>query len=210
MLYLYFNNLEIDKYILNLNNNERLYMPNGFLKINSDLEKLNRLKTELCVILDDISVRNNKESDTCFLELQAGNYYLENTDKEVVYEGKWFDNNYLIAEGYVKPNAGVETISNTDVINPDVIDSNNLESLLNRKKQLSAELIKINELIVNNFYNNMEVFDTTIEQIEIVRDTWKERLQNMLEGIAEIEEDTISVFQEIVTTLKLLAQKIVR
>jgi hypothetical protein len=175
-------------------------MSNSFLNIESDLEKLNKLKTELCVVLDDISIRNNKESDLCFLELQAGNYYLLNKDEEIVYEGKWFDNDYLIAEGYTPPEL--------NKINDSPVEEN-LEWLLNKKKELNEELSLINKKIVDNFFNSMEVFDTSIEQIELMRDTWRERLQDMLEGITEIEEDTISVFQEVVTTLKKLVEKVV-
>lgn len=203
MLFLHFNNKEIDSYVTNLNNQKRIYLPNNFLDIDSDLEKLNDLKTELCAVLDDHRLNDMDSFQNTFIELQAGAYKLVNSDDELVYEGVFFDNDYIPA--HLRPDA-----HNFNPETPPTLVDNSLAGLLHRRLELQKELALVNTQIVGSFRDNLDSFDLTIEKLESVRDTWKDRLQNLLDGTVEIEEDTIDVFNDVLGLIKTLGDRLAK
>jgi len=197
MLRIEFNAENINKFLED-NLKEEIELPNNFLNIDSDLEKLNMLKTEFSHALKDFRISDSEMFIEVFDHLQAGEYIILNQNGDLVYEGYSFK----------------ELANNTSVISESKQDKEtNMESmtiieLLEERQNLEQKLSAVNAHIVNNLTSSLDLFDDVINRVEELKLTWAERIDNMLSLEENMSKDDLTAFSEMMTSLKAVNDKL--
>lgn len=188
MLTVEFNTESINKF-LKESLTEPITLHNSFLDIDDNLEKLNTLKTEFSYALKELRTSNNPKFIEVFNNLQSGEYIILNDNGELVYEGVSFIDK--IQESTLKD-----------------IEEFNLLELIEERKNLQERLVRVNAYIVNSFTESLDIFDDVINRLEELKGSWAERIDEMLGIGADIEEDSITAFTEMLTSLKAIQDKL--
>lgn len=190
MLTIEFNSESINTF-LSETLSEPITLHNSFLDIDDNLEKLNSLKTEFAYALKDQRTTGNPKFIEVFDLLQQGEYIILNERGELVYEGISFSDTPAEIPTIAKPTNELTIFD-----------------LLNERKELQQKLVVVNAHIVNNLTSSLDIFDDVIAKLEDLKGTWAERIDKMLGVANDIEEEEVTAFSDMITSLKAIQDKL--
>lgn len=196
MLKIEFNSNDINKFLRDNLKENPITLPNNFLNIDNDLEKLNMLKTEFSHGLKDFRISDSEMFLEVFDHLQAGEYIILNNNGDLVYEGHSFK------ELATK----IPMAESTDTSNS--IEDMSIFELLDERQKLEKELSAVNAYIVNNLTSSLDLFDDIINRVEELKLTWAERIDNMLSLEEKMSKKDVGAFSEMMISLKAIHDKL--
>lgn len=202
MLNIEFTSDVINEY-LKTNNIPSIELTHAFLQ-QSDLEKLNTLKTEFSFQLNKVRLEDKEQNYMQVFEaLQAGEYIVLNEQGTLVYEGVDMNSDYDKIKKNAETKEYIDENNNKHELQTNT-PQDELIILLNKKKELEKQLVSVNTQILSHLKTGLDLF-TEVNTLVVNRRTdWAERLDSLLALPSDSPElhDSISCFSQVVLALK--------